>query len=97
MATRERRHHYHAYVVELSDQVWNVGRFRRCNPDYRLGKPFVYVGACARPGAATARSDVEPRGCGAVLGRRAAENPDARAFARWLRVEAESAGNNLVQ
>ncbi len=44
MATRERRPHYHVYVVELSDQVWNLGRFRRCNPHYQLGKPFVYVG-----------------------------------------------------
>jgi predicted GIY-YIG superfamily endonuclease len=36
--------HYHVYVVELSDQVWNAARFRRANPDYRLGKPLVYVG-----------------------------------------------------
>lgn len=35
---------YHVYVVELADQVWNLSRFRRCNPDYVLGKPFVYVG-----------------------------------------------------
>ena len=33
-----RGHHYHVYVVELADQVWNVGS------DYRLGKPFLYVG-----------------------------------------------------
>jgi hypothetical protein len=39
-----RRPHYHVYVVELSDRVWNAARFRRANPDYRLGKPFVYVG-----------------------------------------------------
>lgn len=39
-----RSHHYHVYVVELSDEVWNVGRFRRANPGYRLGQPFVYVG-----------------------------------------------------
>lgn len=38
------RHHHHVYVVELDDQVWNVARFRRANPDYRLGMPFVYVG-----------------------------------------------------
>lgn len=38
------RPHYHVYVVELDDRVWNVARFRRCNPDYVLGKPFVYVG-----------------------------------------------------
>ena len=39
-----RRAHYHVYVVELDDPVWNVARFRRANPDYELGKPFVYVG-----------------------------------------------------
>jgi len=39
-----RRPHYHVYVVELSDRVWNAARFRRANPNYRLGKPFVYVG-----------------------------------------------------
>ena len=44
MAVRERRYHHHVYVVELSDAVWNVGRFRRANPEYRLGQPFVYVG-----------------------------------------------------
>ena len=39
-----RSHHYHVYVIELSDEVWNAGRFRRANPDYRHGQPFVYVG-----------------------------------------------------
>ena len=38
------RDHYHVYVVELADQVWNSSRFRRANPDWQLGKPFVYVG-----------------------------------------------------
>jgi hypothetical protein len=38
------RHRYHVYVVELDDRVWNEARFRRANPGYRLGKPFVYVG-----------------------------------------------------
>jgi hypothetical protein len=28
----------------LADQVWNEPRFRKVNPDYRLGKPFGYVG-----------------------------------------------------
>jgi hypothetical protein len=37
-------HHYHVYVIELDDRVWNSGKFRRCNPDYHMGKPFVYVG-----------------------------------------------------
>ena len=41
---RERRHHHHVYVVELSDRVWNEARFRGANPDYQFGKPFVYVG-----------------------------------------------------
>lgn len=36
--------HHHVYVVELSDEVWNFARFRRANPAYELGKPFVYVG-----------------------------------------------------
>jgi hypothetical protein len=41
---RQRRHHYSVYVVELDDRVWNEPRFRKANPDYELGKPFVYVG-----------------------------------------------------
>jgi predicted GIY-YIG superfamily endonuclease len=36
--------HYHVYVIELSDRVWNAGRFRRANPGWQLGRPFVYVG-----------------------------------------------------
>ena len=44
MAVRRPRHHYHGYVVELADRVWHEPRFRHANPDYRLGKPFVYVG-----------------------------------------------------
>jgi len=39
-----KRDHYHVYVVELADQVWNSARFRRANPDWQLGRPFVYVG-----------------------------------------------------
>jgi hypothetical protein len=39
-----RRHRYNVYVVELDDRVWNVAGFRRANPDYQLGRPFVYVG-----------------------------------------------------
>ena len=41
---KRRGHHYHVYVVELSDAVWNEPRFRTANPEHRLGKPFVYVG-----------------------------------------------------
>ena len=39
-----RKQHHRVYVVELSDEVWNIVRFRKANPDYQLGKPFVYVG-----------------------------------------------------
>ena len=38
------RHHHHVYVVELADQVWNEPAFRKANPGYVLGRPFVYVG-----------------------------------------------------
>lgn len=37
-------HRHHVYVVLLDDRVWNEPSFRRANPDYQLGKPFVYVG-----------------------------------------------------
>ncbi|WP_399682183.1 hypothetical protein [Xenophilus sp.] len=40
---RVRRRH-HVYVVELDDRVWNSARFRRSNPGWQLGRPFVYVG-----------------------------------------------------
>jgi hypothetical protein len=43
-ARTKARHRHHVYVVELDDRVWNEGRFRRANPDYQLGRPFVYVG-----------------------------------------------------
>ena len=42
--TPARGHHYSVYVVELAPEVWEVFRFRRANPDYRTGQPFVYVG-----------------------------------------------------
>ncbi len=42
--SRTPRHHHHVYVIELADQVWNEPSFRKANPDYQLGKPFVYVG-----------------------------------------------------
>lgn len=42
--TRARRGHHHVYVVQLDDRVWNSARFRRANPGYVLGQPFVYVG-----------------------------------------------------
>jgi len=34
MAAKRDSQHYHVYVVELDDRVWNNGRFRRCNPDF---------------------------------------------------------------
>ena len=43
MPRRDARHHHHVYVVELSDRVWNEASFRKANPDWQLGKPFVYV------------------------------------------------------
>ena len=42
--TSPRGHHYSVYVVELAPEVWDVFRFRRANPDYQTGQPFVYVG-----------------------------------------------------
>lgn len=38
------RGQYHVYVIELDDRVWNSAKFRRCNPDYEMDKPLVYVG-----------------------------------------------------
>ena len=32
------------YVVELHPDVWFEPKFKRSNPDYIAGKPFVYVG-----------------------------------------------------
>ena len=37
-------HHYYVYVIELSKDVLYKGRFKKANPDYRVGKPCVYVG-----------------------------------------------------
>ncbi|MDO9387420.1 MAG: hypothetical protein Q7T65_12040 [Thiobacillus sp.] len=39
-----RRDHYHVYVIELSKDVLDEGRFRKSNPGYVAGKPCVYVG-----------------------------------------------------
>ncbi len=44
MAARRPRSRYNVYVVQLSDEVWRLARFRRANPGYLLGQPFVYVG-----------------------------------------------------
>ena len=42
MATQ--RYHHHVYVVELSRDVLFEVRFVRANPQYRPGRPCVYVG-----------------------------------------------------
>ena len=41
---RRRKLHHHVYVVELSKDVLNEPRFRKCNPGYVEGMPCVYVG-----------------------------------------------------
>jgi hypothetical protein len=35
---------HHIYVVELSKDVLYEPKFKKANPDYRFGKPCVYVG-----------------------------------------------------
>lgn len=40
---------------------------------------------------------IQMMGLGDLKMARGAENPDALDFARWLRSQAESAGNNLLQ
>ena len=44
MSASPRSHHYSVYVIELASEVWEIARFRRANPGYQPGKPFVYVG-----------------------------------------------------
>ncbi len=39
-----RRNHHNVYVIELSKDVFNEGRFKRCNPGHIQGKPCIYVG-----------------------------------------------------
>ncbi|NNM80742.1 MAG: hypothetical protein HKM01_09915 [Gallionella sp.] len=36
--------HHNVYVIELSKDVLFEAKFKRCNPNYRSGKPCVYVG-----------------------------------------------------
>lgn len=43
-AKRPPRHRHSVYVIELSPEVLNEGKFRRANPDYDITKPCVYVG-----------------------------------------------------
>jgi len=49
MRKRRRAHHHHVYVVELSPEVLNEAKFRRCNPDYDARKACVYVGMTGLP------------------------------------------------
>ena len=37
-------YHYHVYVIELDDAVWNEPRFRAANPEHSWSRPCVYVG-----------------------------------------------------
>ena len=39
-----KRYHYSVYVIELSPEVLQHGKFRRANPDYDATRPCVYVG-----------------------------------------------------
>lgn len=39
-----RRHHYHVYVIKLSEDVLHEPKFKRANPGYDCVKPCVYVG-----------------------------------------------------
>jgi len=41
---KKKRQHYSVYVIELSPEVLQRGRFRRSNPGYDATKPCVYVG-----------------------------------------------------
>lgn len=38
---RPQSHPCHVAVVQWFDQDWRVARFRRCNPSYPAGPPFV--------------------------------------------------------
>jgi hypothetical protein len=38
------RHHYYAYVIELSKDVLSEWRFMKSNPQYIIGKACFYVG-----------------------------------------------------
>ena len=38
------KYHHSVYVVELDPAIYNLGRFRRANPECDLTKPCVYVG-----------------------------------------------------
>ena len=39
---------FNIYVIELSQDILKVRKFREANPNYKQGKPCVYVGMTAR-------------------------------------------------
>lgn len=91
-----RRAHYHVYVIQLSDEVWNAARFRRANPGYQLGKPFVYVGMTGldpdvrfdkHKAGIQANTYVRDYGLRLLPGLYAAYNPMPYAAAREMEVE----------
>ena len=41
---RKKKARYSVYVIELSPEVLQRGRFRKANPNYNAMKPCVYVG-----------------------------------------------------
>lgn len=44
---RPMAHNYRVYIIDLTKAVLKSGRFRTANPDYKDGKPCVYVGSTA--------------------------------------------------
>ena len=38
---------FRVYVIRLAETVWQVGKYRKANPQYVEGKPHVYVGSTA--------------------------------------------------
>ena len=39
-----RRKHHKVYVIELHKDVLFEAKFKKCNPNYTIGNPCVYVG-----------------------------------------------------
>ncbi len=40
----KRLKNHSVYIIELSKEVLHEGKFKKCNPNYIIGKPCVYVG-----------------------------------------------------
>ena len=47
-AVNPRPLHHNVYVIELHEDVRQVARFARANPNARLDKPCLYVGVTGR-------------------------------------------------